>query len=225
MAAEYLWDDDLLYQIPEPKKKCMRSDCPKEDDGSFAQCAKCGAKFCSRECLVHDWKKGFHKSMCPGLREIRGGTFDKARKRDAAFRGAICRVRLYVYPFYMAHRSQKGPGALFIQSPQRVEDFFFAAPVNRHGYAVDRQLFVAYVTPEEFDKELVPYDFEIALARAAFRRAVDLIDDDTAPALLKFRCGYVAVVRLPILDPALCRSLASDYLSKDQLQLNIDSVD
>ena len=230
-GAVFEWEEDLLYALPArqvDKVKCMRAACEKVESASlkFAACSKCGARFCCRECLVEDWKRGVHKGMCAGLGDVLEDGFDRPRRREAAL-SAVRRVRLYAFPFYARHRSDRGPGALFLQSPNAVEDFYFQAPVNRFGEPLERRVYVAFVTPTEFDEELVKEDFEIALARAAFRRAIDNNDDKhTAPCLLKFRCGYLAVVRLTIVpDLAICMTLAADYQGKDQLQLNIDDHD
>ncbi|KAJ8612578.1 hypothetical protein CTAYLR_007203 [Chrysophaeum taylorii] len=219
------WEEDMLYEVPPRRCKCMRAECSAiEEETKFAACAKCGVKFCSRECLVADWKGGVHKSMCGPLKVLRSG-FSKELRRSTVLK-VVVRIRMYAFPFFLCHKRQSSGGALFVQSNQLLEDFYFEPNVNRYGERTNRSVHVSFITPEEFD-EVGGYDFELALARAALRRAVAANPrDQDVVALMKFRCGYVCVVVLPICpDVRICRNLASDYLDKPPaLQLNLDEL-
>lgn len=193
---------------------------------TFASCARCGARFCSRECQIIDWKRGgCHKGMCPQLAAFRDGGFCTEQKRDAVLRGCLGRIRMYAFPFFVCHRAMKGDGALFLQSKNTLDDFFFDGLVTRHGEPLRRTVFASYVTLEEFDSELVAEDFELALSRAGLRRGLEACakDQKRATILTKFRCGYVAVFTTQIVpDVAVCNALAKDYEQQAILQLNID---
>lgn len=193
----------------------------------FASCARCGARFCCRECQVADWRKnsGSHRRMCPQLAALRDGGFSAAQKRDAALRGCLGRVRMYAFPFYVGRRASKGAGALFLQSKNTLDEFFFDGPVGPRGEPANRTIFASFVTPQEFDAELVAEDFELALARRGFNAGVASAAEDESRAciLCKFRCGYVCVFTTQIVpDVAVCNALASDYDDQAILQLNID---
>lgn len=229
-AVQWEWEEDLLYLLPSQRKeniKCMRVDClERESERSFAACSKCGAKFCSRECLLLDWKHGAHKRMCGALKRMKEG-FNRGLKREAVLSGVLGRVRLYAFPFLVHHRDQRGQGALFVQSPQPLEDFFFEPNVTSNGNRVFRVLFLSFVTQSEFDSDITSADFELALAGAALKRAVEASkqDESKAAILLRFRCGYVAVIICTLVpDLQVCRALASDYIGKTQLQLNVDET-
>ncbi|KAJ1453019.1 hypothetical protein M885DRAFT_588803 [Pelagophyceae sp. CCMP2097] len=221
------WEDELLYALPEraASSKCFRPDCANVEAGDqkYAKCGKCGAKYCCRDCQASDWKK-CHKHMCAQLQIFKGRDFDSELKREAVVRGVVGRIRMYIFPFFVHHRAQNDePGALYIQSQSTLDEFFFDVAVNQYGDKLDRSLHVAYVTAAEFDTDLAADDFELALARAALRRALASAQETEAAALVRFRCGYVAVVVLPIFDLRICAALAPDYEGKAQLQLNVDA--
>ena len=49
--------------------------------------------------------------------------------------------------------------------------------------------------------------------------------EERCVALMRFRCGFIAVVNLKIVpDLGICNALAADYEDKPQLQLNIDAT-
>lgn len=241
-ATVWEWEDDLLYALPaRDVRKCSRLGCGATEPADaaavcppagerappkFASCSRCGARFCSRACQVADWKRGgAHKRMCPQLAAFRDGGFGAAQKRDAALRGCLGRVRMYAFPFYVARRAAKGAGALFLQSRNTLDEFYFDGPVTRRGEPAARTVFVSFVTPAEFDAELVAEDFELALARRGFARGVAAVAEvpGRACVLCKFRCGYVAVFTTQIVpDVAVCNALAADYDDRAILQLNID---
>ena len=150
---------------------------------------------------------------------------EEPAERTGLAPGFAGRVRMYAFPFYVGRRAAKGGGALFLQSKNTLDEFFFDGPVTRHGEAAARTVFASYVTPAEFDAELVAEDFELALARRGFSRGVAAVaaDPTRACVLCKFRCGYVAVFTTQIVpDVAVCNALAADYGDQAILQLNID---
>jgi hypothetical protein len=226
------WEDDLLYALPaRTARKCARRDCskteplepPEETSKRFAACAKCQtARYCSRECQIQDWKKGGrHKRMCPQL--IAFKNFDRDQKRRAVIVGCLGRVRLYVFPFYVGKRAKHGDGFLFLQCPAPLEDFFFDTDVTRYGEPQKRAVVASYVTPKEFDDELVAADFELALARRGVLEAVSQADESRAAVLCKFRCGFVcAFVTKIVPDVRVCAALCADYEEMATLRLNID---
>lgn len=63
----------FLVPPMQPKRKkpppvCAGCDQQQRDDGpKFQQCSRCGALFCSKECLVANWKE--HKKVCRGKEE------------------------------------------------------------------------------------------------------------------------------------------------------------
>lgn len=229
----WTWEDDLLYALPaRTARKCARRDCcktePIETTKGFAACARCQtARYCSRDCQVVDWKKGGrHRHMCPQLTAFKATGFDQAQKRHAVIIGCLGRVRLYVFPFYVGKRAKHGDGILFLQCPAPLEDFYFNGDVTRHGEPQRRAVVASYVTPKEFDDELVAADFELALARRGVLEAVAQADDSRAAVLCKFRCGYVCAFTTKIVpDVRVCAALCADYESESVLRLNIDDAD
>ena len=230
----WTWEDDLLYALPaRTARKCARRDCskteplePPEDTAKrFAACAKCQtARYCSRECQIQDWKKGGrHKRMCPQLTAFKERGFDRDQKRHAVIVGCLGRVRLYVFPFYVGKRAKHGDGFLFLQCPAPLEDFYFDTDATRYGEAQKRAVVASYVTPKEFDDELVAADFELALARRGVLEAVEQADESRAAVLCKFRCGFVcAFVTKIVPDVRVCAALCADYEEMATLRLNID---
>lgn len=206
------WEDDLLYALPaRTYVKCMRAECLKS---ASSACARCGAKFCSRECQVKDWK--VHKRMCSQLKAVYAG-LSREQKHQTVL-NVIAKVRMYAFPFYV-HQNHKG--ILFLQSSNELVDFFCEPNVNRFGETIHRSLVVSFITRREFEDDID--DFELVFARAAVRRSLARVDEHHAVLLLRFRCGYVAVLVAPIVpDLGICRALAGDYEGKPQLQLNID---
>lgn len=230
MIDRWEYEEDLMYARRDAadgdnaSAKCMRPGCLEREKGgvSFAKCAKCGSKFCSRECLRKDWKAN-HKTMCGEIQKFNQG-FNAEMKRETIVRGVLGRIRLYVFPFLVHHRDAESSGCLFLQSPQPLEDFFFERNVTRQGERVSRQILATFVTQKEFQEEIISADFEMALAAAAVSRALDS-DETKAPVLLRFRCGYIAVLVANIVpDLAVCRKLGEDYVGKNQIQLNIDDI-
>lgn len=68
-------------------------------------------------------------------------------------------------------------------------------------------------------------DFELAFAQESLEQALETFNPETHyVVLLKLRCGFAAVLRVPLLGAGLCRSLAADYQYAEhpELQLNID---
>mmetsp|Transcript_21856 Transcript_21856/g.65513 ORF Transcript_21856/g.65513 Transcript_21856/m.65513 type:complete len:281 (+) Transcript_21856:130-972(+) len=230
-ATDWEWEDDLMYERPARARTCCRPGCAVvEGAAKFMACAKCGARYCSRDCQVADWKSkvhGGHKALCPQIARLRGG-FDEALKREAVVRGCLGKIRMYAFPFHVCHRALHGPGALFLSSPNELEDFFCEGPVTRHGDPARRRVDCTHVTPKQFDEELVAKDFELALARRALGAAVEkcAADASRAPLLVRFRCGYVAVFTTQIVpDVRVCNVLASDYENQAVLRLNLDDGD
>lgn len=77
----------------------------------------------------------------------------------------------------------------------------------------------------EFVSVVLEDDFELAFAKDSLEQALATYDPATHYiVLLKLRCGYAAVLRVPLLGVGLCRSLAADYQYAEhpELQLNID---
>ncbi len=77
----------------------------------------------------------------------------------------------------------------------------------------------------EFVSVVLEDDFELTFAKEALERALATYDPATHyVVVLKLRCGYVAVLRIPLVGVGLCRSLAADYhyAEHPELQLNID---
>ena len=130
---------------------------------------------------------------------------------------------MYVFPFYVGKRAKMGDGFLFLQCPAPLEDFFFDTDVTRYGEPQKRAVVASYVTPKEFDDELVAADFELALARRGVREAVSQADESRAAVLCKFRCGFVcAFVTKIVPDVRVCAALCADYDEMATLRLNID---
>mmetsp|Transcript_17449 Transcript_17449/g.26246 ORF Transcript_17449/g.26246 Transcript_17449/m.26246 type:complete len:233 (+) Transcript_17449:38-736(+) len=229
MLEEVVWEDDLMYEVKTRQKKCMRVGCSAiEDERKFASCSKCGSKFCSRDCLVNDWKNGHHKAICGELAVLRDCGWTHEKKRQVLMNGVFGRIRMYASPFYIHHKEiqHANRGALFIQSPNQLEDFILYPSVNRYGEQIDRQVVLTYITTTEFDQEVVPSDFEFALARSALHKAIDKAAqncDHSIPVLAKFGCGYIAVIILRLVpDINICRALAVDYQGLQTVQLNIN---
>ena len=162
--------------------------------------------------------------MCPQL--IAFKNFDRDQKRRAVIVGCLGKVRLYVFPFYVGKRAKMGDGFLFLQCPAPLEDFFFDTDVTRYGEPQKRAVVASYVTPKEFDDELVAADFELALARRGVLEAVSQADESRAAVLCKFRCGFVCAFTTKIVpDVRVCAALCADYDEMATLRLNIDDDD
>ena len=228
-ATVWAWEEDGATAARTTRKCTRLACCATEPVGGaeaggkkFASCARCGARFCSRDCQVADWKRGgCHKAMCPQVAAFRDGGFGRDQRRDAVLRGCLGRVRMYAFPHFVCHRALKGDtGALFLQSSDALEDFFFDGPVNRHGEPQRRAIFVAYVAEADFDDAGLGLSAD---ARAALRGAAAGCEGGRAAVLCKFRCGAVAVFSTDIV-PALpvCNALARDYEDQPVLQLNVD---
>ena len=69
----------------------------------------------------------------------------------------------------------------------------------------------SYVTPKEFDDELVAADFELALARRGVLEAVKEADESRAAVLCKFRGFVCAFVTKIVPDVRVCAALCADY--------------
>ena len=54
-------DDPKSVVIGDLKSICW---CCTEEAEKLSKCAKCDAKYCSKECQVFDWKEQKHKIVC-----------------------------------------------------------------------------------------------------------------------------------------------------------------
>lgn len=226
-ATAWAWEDDGAGAPAPTVRRCARPGCcttePVAGDGGrkFAACARCGARFCGRDCQVADWKKGgCHKRMCPQIAALRDGGFSRDQRRDAVLRGCLGRVRMYAFPHFVCHRALRGAGAVLLHSKTPLEDFFFDGPVNRRGDRMDRSLVVAFVPADDFANEGLGLPRE---ARDALAASAAACGDDRATVLCKFGCGAACVFATDIV-PALpvCNALAKDYEDQPVLQLNVD---
>ena len=124
--------------------------------------------------------------------------------------GCLGKVRLYVFPFYVGKRAKHGDGFLFLQCPAPLEDFFFDTDVTRYGEPQKRAVVASYVTPKEFDDELVAADFELALARRGVLEAVSQADEKSGgavqvPLRLRLRVRHEDRARRARLCGLMCR--------------------
>ncbi|CAN0209886.1 unnamed protein product [Ectocarpus sp. 6 AP-2014] len=235
---------DLMYALAGEKAtarappglclaSCQRAACNKTEEPTgrpFCCCSKCGAKYCSRECQVIDWKKD-HKAMCGQLKEMRGGDAGGGRApldRQSVVARVLGRVRLYLCPFAVCHGEALGRGFVFVQqTPNPVLELEYLRPVNSNGRRLDRSIILHFLSMGEFVDAVLQDDFELGVIRSPLEAAVESYDTKAEMVVLfRARCGYMAVVVVPLVPGwAVCRQLGLEYKEKDALQLNLDDTD
>eukprot|EP00953_Heterococcus_sp_UTEX-ZZ885_P009136 5416-Heterococcus_DN1.PRE.3 len=203
--------------------KCQKADCANTEvrgEKPFSKCAACSSSYCSAACQKADWRP-VHKAMCAQLKRLAKG---EQFSRNDAVAHALSRVRLYLCPFFVCHNSAVGPGFVFLQSPNSLLELHYISPVTSSGRGLNRSLLLHYMTMGEFVDAVMQDDFELMTVRDALETAVKECDPTKElVVLLRARCGYLCVVTMPLVpDIGVCRALATDYIGKEALQLNLD---
>lgn len=199
----------------------------------FAACAKCGVRYCSRECQIACWKTG-HKKQCQRIKLLKSERSDStlSQKLDSdTRRKMIQRVihgfRIYMCPFAVCKYQSIGRGFLLITSIDNpIDSFIYTRPVDRDGRRLDRRIDLEYLDMGEY-AELCKSDFELGAVRDGLVSAVDSYDPKTQMVVLWLAaCGYLGVVVVPIVpDFGVCKSLGADHAQQRTIQLALDVVD
>lgn len=146
-------------------------------------------------------------------------------KQDIASK-LLCKVRLHLGPFTIAHYDKQGRGFAFVQSTATAHDLFIARPINSKGRPLERSVLIHFLTWGEFVSVVLEDDFEYTVAREPLEEALAAYDpEEEYVVLLKLRCGFLAVMRMPLVPSAgACRKLASDYewAERTSVKLELD---
>ncbi|GMH62996.1 hypothetical protein TrST_g9910 [Triparma strigata] len=203
------------------------------------QCSRCKvASYCSKPCQLKDWKcklgSGYHKLNCSQMKLLtRSGTFpSELHRRTAVESGLLKKVKMYLCPFAVHHHSLKGPGFVFLQSPNTLVQL--SMPGNglrdclggtRPERMESRQVLMTYLPLKDFHT-LTTDDFEMSQIQPSLTSTCSSIDPSTEIVILiRVRCGFVGVCKMKIvLGYAVCMKLGEDYEGKEQIQLNIDDL-
>mmetsp|Transcript_23730 Transcript_23730/g.49394 ORF Transcript_23730/g.49394 Transcript_23730/m.49394 type:complete len:282 (+) Transcript_23730:121-966(+) len=251
---KYKSPPDLLYPLdaedtwtPSPGGRQNQSQKPLPELLCYAcfapdpklRCSRCGvASYCNKDCQKRDWKCkagcGYHKANCEQMKLLtRSGTFpSEASRRSAAEAGMLSKVKMYMCPFAVYNHSGKGPGFVFLQSPDTLEQL--SMPGNglrdcRGGTRPDRlksrEILMQYMKVEEFSS-LIEDDFELTALQPSLTAAVSAADPtETVVVLVRVRCGFVGVCTMKlVLGYAVCMKLGEEYEGRDTLQMNIDDI-
>lgn len=231
---KFWFEGDFMYEIAGDKavgrlppgltrNKCQRGECSNEEnpgEKAFGKCSGCGSTYCSKDCQKMDWKP-VHKAMCSQLKDLSAG---KPIDRQEVATRVLQIVRLYLCPFSVHHRENVGAGFVFLQSPQSMLELSFLSPVTQTGRLLDRSVLLQYMTLGEFVDVVLQDDFELMTVRPQLEEAVkQCIAESEVVVLLRSRCGYTAVVTMPLVpDYNVCKALAVDYEGKASVQLKFD---
>ena len=138
----------------------------------------------------------------------------------------ICKIRIHLGAFTIAHQDKQGKGFAFVQSPATLQELSFLRPVSRTGRSLtdQRAVIIHFLTWGEFVDVVLEDDFEIVAVKPALEAALEEYNPEThLLVLLKLRCGFVSVLRVPLVPSlSVCRSLASDYGWADHTSLKLE---
>ncbi|CAM9791971.1 unnamed protein product [Choristocarpus tenellus] len=236
----FKFEGDLMYEVAGEKAtarappglylaNCQRATCQQMEEfggRKFFSCARCGSKYCCRDCQVKDWKET-HKIMCSQLHALRTNGGDRASTdRQEVVARVLTRIRLYLCPFAVSHGEKIGRGFVFVQTPNPLLELSYLKPVNSNGNQLDRSVLLHFLSMREFIDAVMQDDFELGTIHRPLEAAVESYNPALETVvLLRSRCGYMAVVMVPLApDLAVCRQLGMEYADKDALQLNLDST-
>lgn len=212
---------------PKPRQ-CHLPTCPLTESSpatTLSVCAQCKTvRYCGREHQVADWKHG-HKHECAQWKALAEAAETMVDKKGIASL-LVCKVRLHLGPFTLAHYDKQGRGFAFLQATSTAQELFIPRPIDAQGRARDRSVLIHFLTWGEFVSVVLEDDFEYTVARDALEEALKVYDPETEYlVLLKLRCGFLAVLRVPLVPNAgACRRLAEDYqwAEKTSVQLELD---
>eukprot|EP00624_Nannochloropsis_granulata_P001895 evm.model.NODE_19137_length_17385_cov_39.881851.2 len=136
----------------------------------------------------------------------------------------LCKIRLHLGPYTIAHYDKQGRGFAFVQATATAHDLFIARPINSKGRPLERSVLLHFLTWGEFVSVVLEDDFEYALAREPLEEALAAYDpEEEYVVLLKLRCGFLAVMRVPLVPNAgACRKLASDYRWAERTSVKLE---
>lgn len=195
-----------------------------------SRCAKCGvALYCSRACQVAHWKGG-HKHDCGRYKLLGRQMAVPPSATHEVVEAMLARIRLYANPFAVCHAERLGcRGLVLLQSERTLAELALPAPVDCCGRPLPapRSLLLQFLPAEEFADlsaaggPLVP----LAEARGAVASAVAACGADEVVVLCALGCMSVLLLAQPLVpDLRVCRALASDYVDKEMLQLDMDDM-
>ncbi|GAB5036478.1 zinc finger mynd domain-containing protein 19 [Nannochloropsis oceanica] len=136
----------------------------------------------------------------------------------------LCKIRLHLGPYTIAHYDKQGRGFAFVQSTATAHDLFIARPITSKGRPLERSVLIHFLTWGEFISVVLEDDFEYTVAREPLQEALAVYDpEDEYVVLLKLRCGFLAVMRVPLVpDARACRKLAEDYQWADRTSVKLE---
>lgn len=133
------------------------------------------------------------------------------------------KLSVYIAPFEIARRGQKGDGFVYVTSPCTLEQLYLAVPVDIDGIKFERNVLVRHITLADF-KKMVDENFELAMIQEKlFARASALGSESKMTVVVLLRCGHFLLLQMPFWpEYAVCKRM-SNYHSKDEaLQLGLD---
>ena len=203
-------------------KQCAQKNGPQPGSGNCSRCG--GAWYCSRGCQVQNWK--LHKIICSRTKSFVEGNWEKDDQAQKATVVRLLRkIRLYALPFACAHETV-GPGLLLLQTSNSFNDFaLLEATVNpRSKQKFERAVLLNFFSLGDFKDSVVKDNSELVSVAAALELALDDLNHDShVLAMCKFRGGRIELLKMPwVPDRSVCRALASDYLGKECIQLNLE---
>jgi len=185
----------------------------------FAMCAKCGtASYCSRECQVLDWKRA-HKQNCKQYGCIRKGeTID----HRPVIEKLLVKANMYLSPFYIGKREERGPGFLYLNSANTLEQLYLTVPIDINGNAFSRDITVRFCTKEDF-RAMVKANFELATVAKKLYEC-NMNSKERIPVVVMLRCGMFVVLEIPYppLGYDVCERMSTHHAEHEKLQLSLD---
>jgi len=142
-------------------------------------------------------------------RPVLSPSFSTLDKKDVASK-LLCKLRLHLGPYTLAHYDRQGRGFGFLQSTATAGELFLSRPINRLGHPVQRHVLLHYLTWGEFVSVVLE-------ALAAYDPEVEYV------AVVKLRCGFLGVFRVPLVPhAAACRRLAEDYAWAERASVTLE---
>ncbi len=184
----------------------------------FSICSKCGVSaYCSRDCQVLDWKRG-HKKNCTQYAAIRTG---KRIDHRLVLEKLIRKSHMYLNPFYIAKRKGKGPGFLYLNSKNTLEQLYLTVPVDMDGNPFVRSAICRFVTKNDF-RSMVKQNFELAVIQKKLFDC-NMNSKETVPIVIMLRCGVYVVLEITYFPSfVVCERMSGHHDKDEKLQFSLD---